>query len=228
MSRKPKKDSFVREIQSSAAFHIQPKNATQNYLLESIENNVMTVVVGPAGTGKTYCSGMKTAQLYLKGGYDKIVITRPNVSTGRTLGYFKGDIDEKMAPWLKPITTVLEDGLGKGRYECMARQGQIEIQPMETIRGNSFERCIVLCDESQNLNLEELKALTTRVGEDSKLILMGDPNQSDIRNGTDLERFVEMCMKHGIPCPIIRFNLNDVVRSDIVKQLLFMFHREGL
>jgi phosphate starvation-inducible PhoH-like protein len=228
MSRRPKKDSFVKEIHTSKAFHIQPKNATQNYLLESIENNVMTVVVGPAGTGKTYCSGMKTAQLYLKGGYDKIVITRPNVSTGRTLGYFKGDIEEKMAPWLKPITSVLEDGLGKGRYECMQRQGQIEIQPMETIRGNSFERCIVLVDEAQNLNIEELKALTTRIGEDSKLILMGDPNQSDVSRGTELERFVEMCMKHNIPCPIIRFNLNDVVRSDIVKQLLIMFHKESV
>lgn len=228
MARSKKKDSFVAQMQSSAAFHIQPKNDTQNYLLESIENNVMTVAIGPAGTGKTYCSAMKAAQLYLKGRYDKIVITRPNVSTGRSLGYFKGDIDEKMAPWLKPITNVLEEGLGKGRYECMARQGQIEIQPMETIRGNSFENTIVLVDESQNLLMEEIKALTTRVGQNSKLIMMGDPNQSDVSNGTQLERFVQMCMKHNISCPIVRFTLNDVVRSDIVKELLFMFHKESM
>ena len=227
MARSKKKDSFVAQIQSSAAFHIQPKNPTQNYLLESINDNVMTVAVGPAGTGKTFCSGMKTAQLFLKGGYDKIIITRPNVSTGRTLGYFKGDVDEKMAPWLKPITNVLEEGLGKGRYEYMTKAGQIQIQPMETIRGSSFENCIVLVDEAQNMNIEELKAVTTRIGENSKLILMGDPNQSDIRNGTELERFVEMCMKHNIPCPIVRFTLNDVVRSDIVKELLFMFHKEN-
>ena len=225
--RQQKKDSFVRELNSAAAFHIQPKNATQNYLLESIENNTMTVCIGPAGTGKTYCSGMKAAQLYVKGNYKKIVITRPNVSTGRSLGFFKGDITEKMTPWLKPIMNVLEKGMGPGRFECDMRQGRIDIQPMETIRGNSFEDCLIICDESQNLTMEELKAMVTRIGENSKLILLGDPNQSDVKNGNDLQRFVDMCVKHGVPCPVVRFTLDDVVRSDIVKHLLIMFHKEN-
>lgn len=218
----------MRELNSSAAFHIQPKNATQNYLLESIENNVMTVCIGPAGTGKTYCTGMKTAQLYLKGNYNKIIITRPNVSTGRSLGYFKGSVEEKMTPWLKPILNVLRDGMGNGRFECDMRQGNIEVQPLETIRGNSFEDCIIICDESQNLNMEEIKAMSTRVGENSKLIMLGDPNQSDVKNGNDLQRFVDMCVKHDIPCPVVRFTLNDVVRSDIVKHLLTMFYKESV
>lgn len=228
MSRSKRKDSFMRELNSSAAFHIQPKNATQNYLLESIENNTMTVCIGPAGTGKTYCTGMKAAQLYLKGKYDKIIITRPNVSTGRSLGYFKGSVEEKMTPWLKPILNVLQSGIGSGRFECDMRQGNIEIQPLETIRGNSFENCIIICDESQNLNMEEIKAMTTRVGENSKLIMLGDPNQSDVKNGNDLQRFVDMCVKHNIPCPVVRFNLDDVVRSDIVKHLLTMFYKESV
>ena len=228
MSRSKKKDSFMRELNSSAAFHIQPKNATQNYLLESIENNTMTVCIGPAGTGKTYCTGMKAAQLYLKGHYDKIIITRPNVSTGRSLGYFKGSVEEKMTPWLKPILNVLQEGIGTGRFECDMRQGNIEIQPLETIRGNSFENCIIICDESQNLNMEEIKAMTTRVGENSKLIMLGDPNQSDVKNGNDLQRFVDMCVKHNIPCPVVRFSLADVVRSDIVKHLLTMFYKESV
>ena len=218
----------MRELNSSAAFHIQPKNATQNYLLESIENNVMTVCIGPAGTGKTYCTGMKAAQLYLKGTHSKIIITRPNVSTGRSLGYFKGSIEEKMTPWLKPILNVLRDGMGNGRFECDMRQGNIEVQPLETIRGNSFEDCIIICDESQNLNMEEIKAMSTRVGENSKLIMLGDPNQSDVKNGNDLQRFVDMCVKHDIPCPVVRFTLNDVVRSDIVKHLLTMFYKESV
>ena len=220
----------MRELNSSAAFHIQPKNVTQNYLLESIENNTMTVCIGPAGTGKTYCTGMKAAQLYLKGKYDKIIITRPNVSTGRSLGYFKGSVEEKMTPWLKPILNILEQGLGAGRFECDIRQGNIEIQPMETIRGNSFENCIIICDESQNLQIEEIKAMTTRIGENAKLILLGDPAQSDVRrNGiSDLQSFVDMCVKHNIPCPVVRFTLNDVVRSDIVKHLLTMFYKENI
>lgn len=228
MSRTKKKESFVRELQSSAAFHIEPKNPTQSYLLSSIENNTMTVCIGPAGTGKTYCSGMKAAQLYLKGKYDKIIITRPNVSTGRSLGYFKGSVEEKMTPWLKPIINVLEQGLGKGRFECDMKQGRIEIQPMETIRGNSFENCIIICDESQNLQMEEIKAMTTRIGENAKLILLGDPNQSDVKNGNDLQHFVDMCVKYNIPCPVVRFTLDDVVRSDIVKHLLTMFYKENV
>lgn len=227
--RQQKKDTFVRELNSAAAFHIQPKNATQNYLLESIENNTMTVCIGPAGTGKTYCSGMKAAQLYVKGNYKKIVITRPNVSTGRSLGFFKGDITEKMTPWLKPIMNVLEKGMGPGRFECDMRQGRIDIQPMETIRGNSFEDCIIICDESQNLLLSEIMAMTTRVGENCKLIMLGDPTQNDLKNPqNDLTMFVDMCLKHNIPCPVVRFTLDDVVRSDIVKHLLVMFHKEGV
>ena len=128
MARAKKKETFVKEIQSSTAFHIQPKNPTQQYLLDCIDQSVMTICIGPAGTGKTFCTGMKAAQLILKGGYDKIVLTRPNVSTGRSLGYFPGSVEEKMTPWLKPIMNVLQDGLGKGRYDYMISKEQIQIQ----------------------------------------------------------------------------------------------------
>lgn len=228
MAQAKKKQAFVEEMKAAYAFHIQPKTATQNYLLQSIEASVMTVCIGPAGTGKTFCSGMKAAQLYLKGGYDKIVLTRPNISTGRSLGYFPGTVEEKMEPWLKPLMEVLRDGLGKGRYDCMLAKGLIEIQPLETIRGRSFENSIVLVDEAQNLQLEEIKAVTTRIGENSKLILLGDPKQSDMNNGNDLIRFVEMCNKHNITVPIIKFSLDDIVRSDIVSQLCKMFYKENL
>ena len=228
MAQAKKKQAFVEEMKAAYAFHIQPKTATQSYLLESIENSVMTVCIGPAGTGKTFCSGMKAAQLWLRGGYDRIVLTRPNVATGKSLGYFPGTVEEKMEPWLKPLMEVLKDGLGKGRYECLVQRGQIEIQPLETIRGRSFERCLVLVDEAQNLNIEELKAVTTRIGENSKLILLGDPKQSDINNGNDLIRFVEMCHRHNIDVPIIKFSIDDIVRSDIVSQLCRMFYKENL
>ena len=225
---KPRKQSFVRELHSSAAFHIQPRNHTQNYLLECIEHNTMTVVIGPAGTGKTYCTGMKAAQMYLKGDYRKIVLTRPNIATGKSLGYFPGTLEEKMGPWLKPITSILEEALGKGKFEYMINKEQIDIQPMETIRGNSFEDSIVIVDEVQNLTMDEIKAVSTRIGENSKLIMLGDPNQSDLKHGTDLNRFVEMCDRNGIECPIVRFNMDDIVRSDIVMQLVKMFHKENV
>jgi phosphate starvation-inducible PhoH-like protein len=228
MARAKKKDTFVKEIQSSAAFHIQPKNPTQQYLLDCIDQSVMTVCIGPAGTGKTFCTGMKAAQLILKGGYDKIVLTRPNVSTGRSLGFFPGSVEEKMTPWLKPIMNVLQDGLGKGRYDYMVSKEQIIIQPIETIRGNSFENCIIIIDESQNLNMSEIKAITTRIGENSKLVMLGDPAQSDVHDGEDLDAFVEMCHQYGIEAPIVRFTTDHIVRSDIVAQLVKMFARNKI
>jgi len=190
MARRQKKASLQAEINASKAFHIQPKNETQNYLLECIQNNIMTVVIGPAGTGKTYCTGMKAAQLFLKGEFEKIVLTRSNISTGKSLGHFPGTIEEKMEPWVKPIMNVLVDALGSGRAECMQRQKQIEVQPIETIRGTSFNNSIVIVDEAQNLTIDEIKAITTRIGDGTKLILLGDPAQSDLKN-SDLIKFVD-------------------------------------
>lgn len=228
MSRKPKKQTLMSEVKSSSAFHIQPKNEKQNFLLESIEHNAMTVCIGPAGTGKTFCAGMKAAQLFLKGNHDRIILSRANVPTGKSLGYFPGTVQEKMTPWLLPMMDVLKDGLGKGRYDYMLTKEQIEIQPIETIRGRSFENAVVIVDEAQNLNIAEIKAVTTRLGENSKLIMLGDPAQSDVHNGNDLTDFVDMCNRHDIEIPIVKFGVNDIVRSDIVASLVKMFLREDV
>jgi len=225
---KRKKDSFINELQSAASFHIQPKNPTQQYLLECIENSSITVAIGPAGTGKTYCTGMKISQLFLRGDYNRIVLSRANVPTGRTLGFFPGSVQQKMRPWLMPMTDVLKQGLGKGRFEFMEQKNEIEVQPIETIRGRSYDNSLIMVDEAQNLSIEEIKAITTRLGENSKLILSGDPAQSDVERGNNLLYFANMCQKYEIDIPVVRFTVNDIVRSDIVARLVKMFDRESL
>ena len=107
-------------------------------------------------------------------------------------------------------------------------KNEIEIQPIETIRGRSYENALVLVDEAQNLSMDELKAITTRLGENSKLILMGDPAQSDVKNGEDLIRFCKVIKNSGIPMPVIEFTVDDIVRSDIVADLVRMFIAEKL
>lgn len=223
-----KKTSFQNELQASPSFHIQPKTAAQQYLLDSIDESILTIAIGPAGTGKTYCSAMKAAQIYLKGGYEHIILTRPNIPTGRSLGHFPGTVEDKMTPWLKPIMTVLEKGLGKGRYEYMLSKNIIQIQPIETIRGQSFENSIILCDESQNLLISELKAMTTRIGENSKMVLMGDPAQNDLDKKDSLNNFADMCFKYNIQVPVVRFGIKDIVRSDLVAELCKMFIKENI
>ncbi len=207
-------------------FHVQPKNEKQNDLINAIRNYDISVAIGPAGTGKTYISAMTMANLYLKGGYNKIVLTRANVPTGRSLGFFPGTVEEKLAPWLAPITNVLKKAFQESHYNNLLSQKRIELQPLETIRGMSYENSLVMVDEAQNLNFEEIKAITTRLGEGSKLILSGDQSQSDVENGKSLMRFVKMCRNNDIPIPVIEFSADDIVRSDIVGALVRMYLKE--
>jgi phosphate starvation-inducible PhoH-like protein len=217
----------VQIMRAPKPFHIQPKNKKQQALLDAIRNYPITVTIGCAGTGKTYCSSSQIAALFLSGKYDKIVLTRANVATGKTLGHFPGTVAEKMAPWLLPITTVLEQSFGKGFYKYLVNKESIEIQPLETIRGRSYENSLVIVDECQNLTIEELKAITTRLGENSKMVLCGDPAQRDI-NVLGIEHFVKLCRKHNIEIPIIEFGVDDIVRSDIVASIVRMLMKENL
>lgn len=219
---------FRDTFETRSNFNIIPKNKKQDILIRSIKCSPITVTIGCAGTGKTYCSTGTVAQLFLKGGYQKIVLTRANVPTGKSLGHFPGDIKEKMTPWLMPMLEVLSKAFGKGKFEYMLNKEQIEIQPIETIRGRSYEDALVLVDEAQNLSMDELKAITTRIGENTKLILMGDPAQSDVKNGKDLTDFCYVVRKNGIEIPVVEFGVNDIVRSDIVADLVKMFIQERL
>lgn len=220
------KEKFMNERQVRAAFNVVPKTKKQDLLMRAIEQSTLIIASGCAGTGKTYCAGMMAAKLMLKGEVNNIILTRANVPTGRSLGSFPGTVEEKMAPWLAPISSVLKEGLGRGDYDCRLGKS-IHIQPIETIRGQSFSNSVILVDEAQNLSFEEIKAITTRIGEGSKLILMGDPDQSDVKNGNDLMKFATMCYNYDIDVPIIEFTVNDIVRSDIVADLVRMFYNES-
>ena len=215
-------------VKAPKSFHIQPKTRNQSLLLEAIEHFPITVTLGAAGVGKTYCAASKIAQLFQSGNYDHIILTRSNVPTGRSLGFFPGDIKEKLAPWLLPMISVLQKQLTKTKYEYLLAKDSIQYQPIETIRGRSFENSLILVDEVQNITLEELKAITTRLGENSKMVLMGDASQSDIDRGTNILKFCKMCEKNDIEIPIVRFTVDDIVRSDIVGDLVKMFIKENI
>jgi phosphate starvation-inducible PhoH-like protein len=226
--RKSRYAAKTDNVHHLKGFHVIPKNEKQDKLIRSIKVYPITVTTGCAGTGKTYCSTGTVASLFLQGKYNKIVITRANVPTGKSLGHFPGTIQEKMTPWLLPMLEVLEQAFGKAKYQYMMNKGDIEIQPIETIRGRSYKDALVLVDEAQNLTMEELKAISTRLGENSKLILMGDPAQSDVKHGEDLVRFCKLIKRAGIQLPVVEFTVDDIVRSDIVADLVRMFISERI
>lgn len=210
------------------AVHIQPKTQTQDRLLRAIENNQLVVTIGPAGVGKTFCAVNAAVNLLVQGKVKKLVLVRANIPTGKTLGSFPGDIYDKLSPWLAPMTGEIKKRLGVNDYEAKQHSGQIEFHPLETIRGASFENTIILVDESQNLTYEEVKAITTRIGENSKMILMGDPMQRDTRD-SGLVEFKKVIQKFNLDVPVVEFSVDDIVRSDLVAQLVkaYMKHENS-
>ena len=201
------------------AVHIQPKTQNQDRLLRAIERAQLVVTIGPAGVGKTYCAVNAAVNLLVQGKVKKLVLVRANIPTGKTLGSFPGDIYDKLGPWLAPMTSEIKKRLGANDYDAKRHSGQIEFHPLETIRGASFEDTIILVDESQNLTYEEVKAITTRIGEGSKMILMGDPMQRDTRD-SGLTTFKKIINEFDLDIPVIEFELDDIVRSDLVAQLV--------
>lgn len=210
------------------AFTIVPKNDRQSQYIKALDEADQVIVFGPAGTGKTYVVSTYAASQYHTKDINKIVITRPHVAVGKDIGYLPGTLEEKSAPWALPVLDVLERHLGKGVVETALKNGNIEVAPLALMRGRSFEDTFVICDEAQNITLHELKMLVTRIGEGSKLVLNGDVQQSDLKEGDGLRKIVHLTKKHMLPIPIIEFSIDDVVRSDICKLWIKTFMDEGL
>jgi phosphate starvation-inducible PhoH-like protein len=219
----PKTRTRVRSNQArplvEKAVHIQPKTENQDRLIRAVEQHQLVVTIGPAGVGKTYCAVNAAVNLLVQGKVKKLVLVRANIPTGKTLGSFPGDIYDKLGPWLAPMTSEIKKRLGANDYDAKRHSGQIEFHPLETIRGASFENTIILVDESQNLTYEEVKAITTRIGEGSKMILMGDPMQKDTRD-SGLVEFKKIITRFNLEVPLIEFTVDDIVRSDLVAQLV--------
>jgi phosphate starvation-inducible protein PhoH and related proteins len=218
----------TKHDEKKVAIELVPRNERQNDYLQALKNYSQVVVFGPAGTGKTYCVATFAANQYHMKDIDKIVITRPHVAVGKDIGFLPGTLEEKSAPWALPVLDVLEEHLGKGVVETGLKVGNIEVAPLALMRGRSFKNAFIICDEAQNISFHELKMLVTRVGENSSLILNGDLQQSDLKDGDGLTKIVHLIKKHMLPVPVIEFTVEDIVRSDMTKMWIETFVAEGL
>ena len=206
--------------------HFEPRNDKQRDLYISLLGDPCVVVTGAAGTGKTYVSASVAAKEYSEGRIAKIIISRPNVGTGKSLGAFPGTVEEKMAPWLVAITDVLRKQLGEGKFKYAMQHRHIEIQPMETIRGRSFPNSFILFDEAQNLTRDDLKAIVTRQGENSTMVLMGDKTQRDV-TVDGLSWLRKIARKYDVSASFHEFTSDDIIRSGICKQWVKAFEGES-
>ena len=223
-----KREPSKYQLKNPPKFSVNALNDKQLRLIRCIEQYPITVAIGCAGTGKTFTSVGTAVSLFLKDRYERIILARTNVGTGRSIGYLPGTADDKLSYLLMPMLEVIKKAVGEAHYDYLLKHKKILMFPLEYIRGMSFENTLVLVDESQNLTMAEIKSLTTRLGEGSKLVLMGDPHQSDVSNGTNLVEFCKACKRNNIEIPVVVFNEDDIVRSDITADLVRMYYNENL
>ena len=171
------RDKFERE---RARPPLAPLNRRQAEYIHALRHNPQVLVMGPAGTGKTWIAATYAADLYRQGAISKIILTRPNVPCGRTLGFFPGTLEEKFQPWAAPIVEALQERLGKAVYDIAFKRGDIEMAPFEVARGRSWKNAFVLLDEAQNTSVGEIKMFLTRIGEGCVTVVNGDIGQSDL------------------------------------------------
>jgi phosphate starvation-inducible PhoH-like protein len=213
----------VQKVSRNYTFkEVKPLNFIQGEYLSAIESNDIIFGIGSAGTGKTFiAASYAAAELYYKR-INKIILTRPNVETGRGMGFLPGELDEKYAPYLQPFDQVFTRALGKGFYEYSLKAKDIDPKPLGFMRGASFEDCIILVDEAQNLTKTEFKMLLSRIGKNCKVILSGDPKQTDITDSGLLDATKRLS---GIPgVEVVTFQDSDIVRSQMCKQVILAYN----
>lgn len=198
---------------------INPRSENQNLYIKSIYNNILTFGIGPAGTGKTWLAAHLAAQAFLSGNVERIIVTRPAVEAGESLGFLPGELEEKYEPYFRPVRDALEEGLGTGPLEYAIKAKQIEARPLALLRGTTFKNCWVILDEAQNTTPLQMKLFLTRIGENCKVIVNGDPRQKDIPGPSGL--IDAMNRLHHLPgTGWVTFGIEDVVRSGIVADIL--------
>jgi phosphate starvation-inducible PhoH-like protein len=194
---------------------IKPLNSTQASYLDALRTSPQVIVLGPAGTGKTWIAATHAADLFRTGRVDKIILTRPNVPCGRSLGFFPGSLEDKFAPWAVPVAEAIKERIGKAAYEIAMKKGQIELVPFEVMRGRSWKNAFVLLDEAQNSTPAEIKTFLTRIGEDCAVVINGDISQCDLDNASGLSAVLALIRSQRLPVPVVEFTREDIVRSGI-------------
>jgi phosphate starvation-inducible PhoH-like protein len=206
---------------------IQARNANQKLYLSKLYEEATSIVlaIGPAGTGKTMLAVQFGVKLFQEGKVDRIVVTRPAVSVDEDLGFLPGDLNEKMAPWTRPIFDVLGEYYQKKEIASMLEEGTIEISPLAYMRGRTFKNAYIVADEMQNATVNQMKMLLTRLGEGSKMVVTGDLAQADRLSDNGLIDFCNLLeqkeyLEH---IDIIRFDNKDIERHNAVKEVLAVY-----
>lgn len=197
-----------------------PRNDNQREFVRIMENSDISFGSGPAGTGKTYLAVATAVKMLKERKCDRLILTRPAVESGESLGFLPGDLEDKVAPYLRPLYDCLFDFLGPKAVPAMVDQKIIEICPLAYMRGRTFNGAVVILDEAQNATRTQLKMAMTRIGQSSRMIVTGDPQQYDLPEGESGLGSVLEDLEGAPGIGIAHFERGDIVRSRIVRTVL--------
>ncbi len=199
---------------------VRPQSNNQRVLMEAINAHNLTLALGPAGTGKTYLAVSAAVEAFQSGQVGRIVLSRPAVEAGESLGFLPGDMHEKLAPYLRPLYDALNERIGGKRVRQLMTEGAIEIAPVAYMRGRTLNNAFVVIDEAQNCTYGQIKMLLTRLGWHSTMVVTGDPDQSDLLEG--LSGFNDIADRlEAVPnIAVVRLDERDIVRHPLVAEML--------
>jgi phosphate starvation-inducible PhoH-like protein len=211
-----KKNSLSKEEFQKCNVHLTDK---QNLLYKGIRNNILTVVHGPAGTSKTYTTCYTALALLADKKIEKIIITKPIQESGENLGFLPGSMEDKLHPYKQSYYTTFCKIIGKATTDMLFSTEEIVFEPLAYMRGSTYDNCLMLLDECQNASIKQLMLWITRLGKDSKAVMMGDTSQYDVRKrDSGYNDFIKMVDGMNDLC-LFEFNNEDIVRNKFLIQI---------
>ena len=226
-----KKESHVQpleEVIKTPKRSVIPRSKKQKEYVKALKNNQIIMSLGPAGTGKTYLAVAVALYMLLEKKVERIILSRPAVEAGERLGFLPGDMKEKIDPYLRPLYDSLHDMFDYDKIQRKMETGEIEIAPLAFMRGRTLKNCFAILDEAQNATETQIKMFLTRIGENSKLVVNGDPSQIDLPNKNQSGLVQSKNILKGInEISIINFDQNDVIRHPLVTKIVEAYKKNN-
>ena len=211
----------LEEVIKTPKRSVIPRSKKQKEYVKALKTNQIIMSLGPAGTGKTYLAVAAALSMLLEKKVERIILSRPAVEAGEKLGFLPGDMKEKIDPYLRPLYDSLHDMFDYDKIQRKIESGEIEIAPLAFMRGRTLKNCFAILDEAQNATQTQIKMFLTRIGENSKLVVNGDPSQIDLLNKSHSGLVQSQnILKEIKEISIINFDQNDVIRHPLVTKIV--------
>ena len=220
--------SFKQLIQTPRKSVIA-RSKKQSEYIKALKENDVVISIGPAGTGKSFLAVSVAVTLLMEKKIDRVILSRPAVEAGEKLGFLPGDMKEKVDPYLRPLYDALYELFGSDKIDKKIEAGEIEIAPLAFMRGRTLKNCFAILDEAQNATETQIKMFLTRIGENSKLVVNGDPSQIDLINKSQSGLVnTKNILQDLKEIKIIEFDHNDVVRHPLVSKIISAYQKKNI